>query len=663
MKLILFVLIVFAIDSDRIACQMDILKIRKTKPVEVPPPPPIVVPDMSTWFNQTSTPARRPKFIDLTTPMAPGNLHIVITPPSGDIYIPPASSIASRQSGASPLAVFFDATGVTSTNTVYPFNECYFYWDFGDGSSGVWSTNGKSKNIATGGVAAHVYENEGNYTTRLTVIDPNGNTNYRDIPITVTSSDVQWAGTKTICFSNTNDFTDAPAGSLRIYTSSWAVVASYVAPDRRLLFRRGETWDMGYIRLTISHTGPGMIGVFGPGSAKVTLSKVPMYSAITIAGASDWRICDISITGSRTDIQHDDDNALHLLYANNRDILFLRIEDISSATSRTIHAVAGPVPMVGIHEKIFTVDCNFKYGSAQQILMTGRWFAFLGTEVAYNLGSVVRICWTNYCTIQACNWHEPNWTPRWNGCGILKLHDDFSFTDTTSTRWVNISDSNFKEVDYMDSGAWGCLLLEPQNTNHPSFYGKVWPETCEHIEDVVIERNLIGSIIIGISINGVFRGTVRNNVFYQVPNAYSNFNPIRVHSFQWTTQWPSNNIWVYNNTAYSKIPTDAWSDAFRFMYSDGSPTNLVARNNFASCPNMDGYMFTGPGEFVPSPELWTQSNNELTDTPGFIDENNNNFHLAAGSPAIDTGYNLTNNYDDKDGTRRTGTFEKGAYQY
>src|SRR5258706_13865531 len=85
------------------------------------------------------------------------------------------SVVASRMSGAAPLAVFFDATGTTATATTRPFHDLEYLWDFGDAGAGNWARGSRvgtsSRNAATGAVSAHVFESAGTYIVCTTVTD------------------------------------------------------------------------------------------------------------------------------------------------------------------------------------------------------------------------------------------------------------------------------------------------------------------------------------------------------------------------------------------------------------------------------------------------------------------------------------------------------------
>jgi hypothetical protein len=60
-----------------------------------------------------------------------------------------------------------------------------------------------------------------------------------------------------------------------------------------------------------------------------------------------------------------------------------------------------------------------------------------------------------------------------------------------------------------------------------------------------------------------------------------------------------------------------------------------------------------------------QSNNLVNINPGFVAEANHDFHLRAGSPAIDAGVMLRSVLDDFDGVLRPqgARPDIGAYEY
>ncbi|MFW5753611.1 MAG: PKD domain-containing protein [Marinilabiliaceae bacterium] len=101
-----------------------------------------------------------------------------MTPPDGDSNIPPvAYYVASSTSGTTPFEVTFDASGSYDEDGDV---ESY-KWDFGDGT----------EETTTNATITHVYESEGNFPVKLTVIDnESASGSYSDANIRVSAPNV-----------------------------------------------------------------------------------------------------------------------------------------------------------------------------------------------------------------------------------------------------------------------------------------------------------------------------------------------------------------------------------------------------------------------------------------------------------------------------------------
>jgi PKD repeat protein len=212
----------------------------------------------------------------------------------------------SRTSGVAPLAVFFDAMEDRddpqypltrhSDAAVDEFHDLLFQWDFGDSGSATWAVTGKSKNVATGPVAAHVFETAGTYTVRLTVRDANGVTGTASVNINVQSPDSAFSG-KTTCVSRNGDFAGCPSGAVQLTdTRAFDVILDNeidARGRRRVLFHRGQEWSIGS---TYSPpAGPGLVGAFGSGAKPVVRQSSPIQYSLSLN--DDWRMQDLHLVG------------------------------------------------------------------------------------------------------------------------------------------------------------------------------------------------------------------------------------------------------------------------------------------------------------------------------------------------------------------------------
>jgi hypothetical protein len=161
----------------------------------------------------------------------------------------PSDGVTTPSMWVAPCAVVFSADGTTDSAVTLPYHECLYYWDYGDSAQETeyWqygATPGtKSKNHDLGPIAGHVYTQPGEYTVTLTVLDAYGNINTTTQAITVTDPDVIFSGTNTICVSNDDDFTGAPAGAVTFTQDVFTGLGPYLIDNHRFLFKRGGTYN------------------------------------------------------------------------------------------------------------------------------------------------------------------------------------------------------------------------------------------------------------------------------------------------------------------------------------------------------------------------------------------------------------------------------------
>ncbi len=126
----------------------------------------------------------------------------------------PNTLSARRTSGVAPLSVFFDSGFIGHSGSA-PFHDIEYSWNFGDSTTDYWATEhdatGSSKNLDKGPLAAHVFNNSGDYTVTVTSKDVSGNTTVQTIPIQVEDPEIHYANS-TVCFSDTSssDFSPNP---------------------------------------------------------------------------------------------------------------------------------------------------------------------------------------------------------------------------------------------------------------------------------------------------------------------------------------------------------------------------------------------------------------------------------------------------------------------
>lgn len=107
--------------------------------------------------------------------------------------------------GVAPFAVLFQAPGAivdsATAGSTKPFHDYLYQWNFGDPTSTTWGTSGKSKNIDTSPIAAHVYETPGLFTATVTKRNASGILSTNSYVINVEDPNSFFAGAKTTCIS------------------------------------------------------------------------------------------------------------------------------------------------------------------------------------------------------------------------------------------------------------------------------------------------------------------------------------------------------------------------------------------------------------------------------------------------------------------------------
>lgn len=151
----------------------------------------------------------------------------------------------------------------------------YYVHDAGSATYGSVTTGlshlARSKNYdtAVAPLGYHVFETPGTYTVTMTVRAGEGLADTTTVEITVTNPDTVYSGTNTICVSAVADYTDAPAGA----TTQTTVPAAADLPNKRILFRRGESFTLPKFDNGTQNT---QFGVFGPeGDGYVDLTYTP----------------------------------------------------------------------------------------------------------------------------------------------------------------------------------------------------------------------------------------------------------------------------------------------------------------------------------------------------------------------------------------------------
>jgi len=588
----------------------------------------------------------------------PRNLRVVVNGAS--------NAVSSRTSGVAPLSVHFTAGFAESTLSLREFHSNEYTWDFGDPGAGSWGTTGLSKNRATGGVATHVYESPGTYTATLTVRNAVGVVGTTSCVITVDDPDTFYAGTRTICVSDTahGDFTGAPPGANQVTTDDLSEITHYATAASRILFHRGSSWTIAGLDFP-GNAGPVTLGAYGTGTGPDELGIYANAPRITITAGNfcdlsfkqDWRIMDLHLVdpsrstgavGGASDMQR---------------ILFLRlhIEGFRVGLGWSHYNDANPLTI----DQMVVAECRIRDGGDHNLYVGSERLALLGNIVEDAHTSHCARVWQAYRSVISHNVVSGSSLANTNGRHALKLHGPgrnladgscelcapapFTTCLRNRTQFVLVADNVFGA-----SGPWP-VSIGPQDAL-----------TAEEISDVVVERNRFltdygtqNPVPVNVSLHvGGRYITIRNNVFDGTGSA-ADYTGIGVGGLG--DHPPPLGVEIYHNTV---AKADNAPGYIRIGIDVGAHATLtIVRNNLVSFPGAVGLTYLVRNY---SQDL-VASHNLLTSTPGFVDPGAvdplaRSFALTPGSPAIGVGTRVPV-YDDLAAVRRPiGRFDAGAYE-
>lgn len=198
---------------------------------------------------------------------------------------------------------------VTYTNGYNPaLHNLIFLWDLGD--TGTWHLHERTpdtwrtRRFTKGPVVQHVYPEPGDYTVRLTVIEPHtGKTSSAETTFTVLDQETVYPGDMTVCINpiGDTDFTGAPAGADLVnmddFLRSDPVWTDRYRTKRRWLFKRGASFTTG-MRIREESAAGHLFGAYGNGDMPVLNMRPGNAFNFDILGDDvkrDYRICDLHI--------------------------------------------------------------------------------------------------------------------------------------------------------------------------------------------------------------------------------------------------------------------------------------------------------------------------------------------------------------------------------
>ncbi len=550
---------------------------------------------------------------------APAPRSVTVVPPLpcfADAGVPAGAALslklsASRTRGVAPLAVFFDTRGTRAEGTTRPFHDLSYCWSFGDPTARPFATTARSSNDAKGPVAGHVFETPGTHHVTLTVRDPQGRTAALGVDIVVDDPNEIFAGARTVCLSDTEDFRGCPEGASHVKgTNLGESLGPEVQPGRRLLLRRGGRFA-GSLRVNVH--GPGTIAAFGAETApkpRIEGYKETFALSGEEPSLSDWRLSDLEVSGN-------EDTRAVIVNGKASNLLVLRLTAIGVGT-----AVVASDSIIDYWNKNGSkghdvTDVLAIQGSDLRDVRGGQGhnlvgaaahrFMLLGNTIRNSTGGehLVRTSLLDRAVFSDNDLGEAP-RPR----HLLKMHAGaFSrpgIAEGKYTEQIVISENIFRGTGGHD---WS-VVIGPQND-----------KSDERIRDVLVERNLflpgpgvqVALMLFGSDI------TVRDNIFNRghgntcIGGGTRGIEPAPTH------------IALLHNTCYADS-----SDGPVLANLDSSVRELGVFNNLVA----------GPGATRVSirPDTDATGGNLAATAPGFAGAaltNGADFELVATSPAVD----------------------------
>ncbi len=550
---------------------------------------------------------------------------------------PTATFTASRTTGVAPLSIFFDATTIASPQYPRKFHHVQYNWDFSD--------PGSRRPTATGPMAVHVFEDPGTYVVTCVALEPDGTQINEAMLIQVQDPDVVFAGTDTICFSNTANFPGAPVGANLVTTSSFDTALAYAGTGKRLLFRRGHTF-YNSSTLTIDSQGPMLVGAFGTGTNPDVRGIFGNNPVIDVTHTSD--VLELGDNGSECtdlrlmDLDFDPPSGTpqKLIGAAYRVVNTL-VYRIKAGEFRQMVSLSDGIPnfySIANHDLTTIADCHFWETSEYGAYVSSNRSAILGSHFfSIPTGSdqhLIRLPWVKKGII-AGNYMRgaaPN-----KNC--IKLH---ALPYTGSAAQIS-EDLIIADNEIHTTTDWGVTI------------GTASSSRDERVRNVVVERNQFVSHN-GSQVDLVVNCpevTARNNVFVNdITNSLGHYC-IRVAQ---RGPGPSPaSVEILHNTAYTTNSSMPSIDLVNVGTHVGGAAKVW--NNLLYAPNLPSSAIASGSAPIDS------QGNLLNINPLFVNPSAWDLSLQASSPAIGIGIVAPVLVDYMNDPRSGAAPDAGAYEF
>jgi hypothetical protein len=215
---------------------------------------------------------------------------------------------------------------------------------------------------------------------------------------------------------------------------------------------------------------------------------------------------------------------------------------------------------------------------------------------------------------------------------------------------INIKDGTrngtvHNNIVHLDERADGLL------SNRLAFGTDAWNNTTNSVSSVSIYDNIAYNSWYGFIVSSEQGGAVNGVKIY---NNIAYNNVVAGFAITWwsgTKDGQKSNVQFVNNTAYN--------NAYGFYNTSPLNTNILIENNIFSQNTVAEQLLAG------SESQFTLVQNLVSGNPKYVNVALGDFHLLAGSPAIDMGLSINAPTNDFDGVARPqgAGFDVGAYEF
>lgn len=562
------------------------------------------------------------------------------------------SAAFNATSGTGPFYLYCNATGTTSTETSRQFHDIRYLWSVTAAPAGVDLSERYTTGVPMpkwtgyGPVTGFCLEEPGNYTVKLSVWDGVLYDETSQV-ITIADPDTVFSGTNTICFATDGDFTGAPSGSQQITTDNWNTALTSLAQNKRLLFKRGQTFECtAEWNQSTYVNGPWQLGVFGPDSSKATVyaagtvsfsnSGMLQIGGYNATNLSDGKVFDLIFDGGI--------NSVTPIWQRGQfdSQLYLRVEGRNCGSLTTYvgqnRAATDHCPRyIGIFD---CINGPTKGGSSLQYFMS-LYADYLtmrgnfgdqtgGGTHSLRIFNAWKSCISNNTFIGGDN-----------GRHCIKMH---------STKWTAgvpyaTSDGTSDGGGYTKFNVVNFNLLRPTTScRWPGAFGNEDSISDERVDDNLVECNFVPSesgntVQAALYVSGS-QNVLRNNVA-DLSQDGADIKALFMFAKRLPTMPTPTGNEAYNNTVYysgSQV-------GFRLAQVDSGVETTGIRSNIAYAPNA-----SSPAIVVDNGTGTVAANNtsNVTTDPIFVGTTFGeitDFVLDSASPYVGQGADLTGYYD------------------